>query len=339
MYSHCRRKLKTKLTAGTDLVEKTNREGFVENEAYYNFKAAILHCLDQVETLRQIDKKKLKDVYGPTPKSAPLSSTISEAKIFIEAKIKDSEVKDKILNYFTKIETDYKRVSENLIKAAGAGLSMSVVVHEVEKILYEVIKVLHAEKASDRVLDLITHLSKLIDGYAEIIRKSDQTYLPLSKIINQALFNTEYRLDSHHVEVIKNYNNFSGNQIVKVSKNLVLGTLINIIDNAIYWLDQKYISAKINNQTFEKKIFISLEEEDNFTSIIIADNGIGFSIPTEDIIEPFVSAKPGGMGLGLHIASEIMEAHKGAILFPEFNDVEIPVDFKFGAIVKLIFSK
>lgn len=99
----------------TDLIEKTNREGFVENEAYNDFKNAILHCLDVVESIRQIDKKKLKDIYGPTPKSAPLSSTIAEAKIFIEEKVKDPEVKDKILHYFTKIETDYKRVSDNLI--------------------------------------------------------------------------------------------------------------------------------------------------------------------------------------------------------------------------------
>lgn len=41
----------------TDLIEKTNREGFVENNAYVLFKNAILHCLDTVETLRQTDKK------------------------------------------------------------------------------------------------------------------------------------------------------------------------------------------------------------------------------------------------------------------------------------------
>lgn len=323
----------------TDLIEKTNREGFVENEAYHSFKFAILHCLDIVESLRQINKKKLKEIYGPTPKSAPLSSTISEAREYIEGKNIELGVKQKILNYFSKIEVDYKRVSENLIKAAGAGLSMSVVVHEVEKILFEVIKVLNAEKASTRVLDLVTHLSKLIDGYAEIIRKSDQTNWPISKIINQALFNTEYRLSSHNIEVVKKFNDFKGNQTIKISKNLILGTLINIIDNSIYWLDQKFISSKIDNKLFDKKIFIAIEEDANTISIIIADNGMGYAIPTEDITEPFVSAKPGGMGLGLHIASEIMEAHNGALIFPEFGDVEIPLEFKDGAVLKLNFPK
>lgn len=323
----------------TDLIEKTNREGFVENHAYVLFKNAILHCLDTVETLRQTDKKKLKELYGPTPKSAPLSNTIAEAKSFIEEKVKDSETKIKIINYFNKIEADYKRVSENLIKAAGAGLSMSVVVHEVEKILYEVIKVLKAEKASDRVLNLVTHLSKLIDGYAEIIRKSDHANNDINKIINQALFNTEYRIDAHKIFIEKEYLKYQGTRNVKISKNLVLGTLINIIDNSIYWLDQKYISYKVDNKEFTKKIYIDLLEDASYISVVIADNGNGFSVPTEDITEPFVSAKPGGIGLGLHIASEIMEAHKGSITFPEVNDLELPFEFQKGAIVKLNFPK
>src|SRR5690606_39213388 len=115
-------------------------EGFVDNDAYQAFRSAILHVLSTVETLRYTDKKKLKELYGPTPKSAPLSSTLAEAKEYVEEKVKDSETKNEIIKYFVKIESDYKRVSENLLKAAGAGLSMSVVVHEVEKILYEVMK-------------------------------------------------------------------------------------------------------------------------------------------------------------------------------------------------------
>jgi len=71
--------------SSTDLIEKTNREGFVENEAYRDFRNSILYCIELIETLRYSDKKKLKEVYGATPKSAPLMSTLSEAKQYIEA--------------------------------------------------------------------------------------------------------------------------------------------------------------------------------------------------------------------------------------------------------------
>lgn len=323
----------------SDLQEKTNREGFVENSAYKAFRNAILHCLDLVETLRQKDKKKLKEFYGPTPQSAPLQSTIAEAKIFVEENIKDEKIKVQIVKYFNKIEGDYKRISENLLKAAGAGLSMSVVVHEVEKILYEVEKVLKAEKGSERVLKLVTHLSSLIDGYAEIIRKSSQSSENIISVIDQALFNTEYRLMSHQIELDKNYKSYIGQTKVKVAKNLLIGTLMNIIDNSIFWLDQKGFAAIEKNESYKKKIFIGIIEEERFISIIIADNGTGFLIPTDDITEPFVSAKPGGMGLGLHIASEIMEAQNGRIIFPEKGDYEIPEEFKQGATIVLTLKK
>ncbi|MBK9225326.1 MAG: hypothetical protein IPO23_13290 [Flavobacterium sp.] len=58
-------------------------------------------------------------------------------------------------------------------------------------------------------------------------------------------------------------------------------------------------------------MFVNLVEEDKYLNLVIADNGTGFLIPTDDITEPFVTAKPGGMGLGLHILqNEIMEAQK-----------------------------
>lgn len=321
------------------LIEKTNREGFVDNPAYKAFKDSILHSIELVETLRFYDKKKLKEKYSPTTQSAPVMSILGEAKQYVEEKVKETEVKTQIVKYLGKIESDYKRVTENLLKAAGAGLSMSVVVHEVEKIIYEVEKVLKAEKGSERVLKLVEHLSSLIDGYAEIIRKSSQTTENIIEVIDQALFNTEYRLASHKIEVQKEYKKYKGPSKLKIAKNLLIGTLMNIIDNSIYWLEQKSIKEIAKEREFYKKLFINLVEENDTISLIIADNGTGFLIPTDDITEPFVTAKLGGMGLGLHIASEIMESQKGFIDFPELGRYEIPDEFKTGATVVFTFNK
>jgi signal transduction histidine kinase len=321
------------------LIEKTNREGFVETDAYQALRASILHTIDLIETLRFPDKRKLKKVYGPTPKSSPLKSTLSEAKRYVEEKVKETPIRQQIIKYFNKIESDFNILSETLLKAAGAGLSMSVIVHEVEKIIYEVEKVLKAEQASDRVLTLVEHLSSLIDGYADIIRKSNQSTVRISTIIEQALFNTEFRLDSHKIQVIKAYKEYKGTQSVKIAKNLLIGSLMNLIDNSIYWLDQKAINEKERNESYQKRIYFDLVEEEKFINLIIADNGTGFLIPTDDITEPFVTAKPGGMGLGLHIASEIMEAQKGRLYFPETSDFELPNEFFNGASVVFAFKK
>ena len=41
------------------------------------------------------------------------------------------------------------------------------------------------------------------------------------------------------------------------------------------------------------------------------------------------------MGLGLHIVNEIMKTQGGQLYFPEYEEYEIPVEFKTGAITIL----
>ena len=327
----------------SDLEEKTNREGFVSNEAYIAFKNAILHVIDLVEILRQTDKKKLKEIYGATPKTEPVMSLLGEAQRYIDEKVADNEVKTEIKKYLVKIERDYQLVTDNLLKAAGAGLNMSVVVHEIEKIIYEVDKVLKAENASPRALKLVQHLSSLVDGYADLIRRSDQENEIVTNVINQAVFNTEYRLESHNIVLTKQYlvNPSIKNLRCKMARNLMIGTIMNLIDNSIYWLDQKQYKKIEKKEEFTKRLFIDVVTDDDFIKIIVADNGTGILLPTEEITEPFVTGKKNGagMGLGLHIASEVMIAQGGNISFPEPGDYEIPAEFAQGAIVVLSLKK
>ena len=45
------------------------------------------------------------------------------------------------------------------------------------------------------------------------------------------------------------------------------------------------------------------------------------------------------MGLGLHIASEVLNAQGGKLSFPDAGDFEIPSEFEQGAIVVLSLKK
>ena len=323
----------------SDLEEKTNREGFIDNDAYNAFKNAILHVIGLIETLRQTDKKKMKEIYGPTPKSEPVMSLLGEAQRYVEEKVLDHEIKTQIKKYLVKIERDYKLVTDNLLKAAGAGLNMSVVIHEIEKIIFEVDKVLKAEKASERALKLVQHLSSLIDGYADLIRRSEQTNESVVNIINQAFFNTEYRLMTHNITSIKKYLERPEikNLRCKVARNLLIGAVMNLIDNSIYWLDQNAFKKMESQESYSKKIFVDVVTDEHFAHIIVADNGTGILLPPDDITEPFITGKKNGagMGLGLHIASEILAAQGGKISFPDRGDFDIPSEFEEGAKVVL----
>lgn len=323
----------------TDLQEKTNREGFVENEAYHALKGAVLHVLNVIEALRVEDKIKLRLEFGGKKESKTVDYIINETKDYVEKNVKEEPVRKEIVKYLQKIDSDYKSVKENLLHAAGSGLSLSIVVHEVEKIIYEVEKLLKYEKASERSIKLVKHLSSMIDGYSELLKKSSQKVQSLSSIIDQALFNTEFRQKSHNVEIIRQYKQRTDIQ-VKISKNLVLGCLQNIFDNSFYWLGRKYDER--DTSLGSKKIFIDFQESNHKYHLIIADNGTGFLSSDKFLLtEPFVSYKPhdSGMGLGLHIASQAMIANNGVLEFPDFYDFEIPDDFMSGAIIALSFNK
>ena len=312
------------------LTEKTNREGFVENSAYNALNETVLYAISIIENLKQYDQERIRDVYGVTRKSEPVLHLLADLKAYTEEHVREAEVKKRISSYLGKIEEDYTSLQRTLLTAAGAGLSLSVVIHEIEKIISEVDKVLHKENASVRALELVKHLSSLIDGYSNIIRKSDYKNEDLAKIIDQALFNTEYRLSAHKIRIDKAYKSRQ-NYKVKTARNIIVSSLINLIDNSIYWLDRA--GRK------DKQIFIDTYEEEGFVNIILADNGTGFTIPTDEVTKPFITAKPAGIGLGLHIVNEVMNAQSGFVEFPEPGDAELPSEFRNGACIILKFPK
>ena len=321
-----------------DLIEKTNREGFIENEAYITFKSAILYLLNVIENQRNIDKEKIRLFYGTKEKSQPVIASINELKSVVEEKIKDDVTRNEIIRYLDRIEKEYEDINEILLKSAGAGLNLSVVIHEMEKILGELKKVVEKEKVNERIVTLVRHLSDLVEGYTALIRSSGKKKEEIIKLIDQAIFNMEYRLNYHSIKLEKEYKNYKGDNKIPVVRNLLLNSIMNIIDNSIWWLDY---SKKDTDK--EKKLFINLiDKPEGYLSIIIADNGCGFTLPSEEIIKPYVFAKPDGMGIGLHIVSEVMKAQNGLLLFPEDNEIEdynIPAEYESGAIIILMIKK
>jgi two-component system phosphate regulon sensor histidine kinase PhoR len=103
--------------------------------------------------------------------------------------------------------------------------------------------------------------------------------------------------------------------IIKIDEEAVSEALVNLIDNAVKYSDNK------------KEIIIRTGQENNFAFVEIEDRGIG--IPEKDqkkIFEKFFRVSSGnvhnvkGSGIGLSIVKHIVDAHKGSIeLFSEVN--------------------
>jgi len=318
--------------ASLDLTEKANREGFVENDAYQELWRALRFALDRVESFRKTDKDLVRKVYGPKQASEPVITSINELKSFVSKMVKVETTRNEINRYLDRIEADYDAITNSLLKSAGAGLNLIIVIHQVEKIIKEIREMLRSKAASTILEDRVKTLSSLVEGYSILVKNSEKRERNLKKIVEQCVFNIDFRLQAHGIELVPAFRLRTKNLEAICSEGHVLNALMNLFDNSIWWLGY--------SKTKKPKVFLDISDQHpGYISIVIADNGPGFTLPTEEIIEPFVSDKPGGMGIGLHLTHQIMESLGGELIFPDMDIFDIPAEYERGAKIALAFKR
>jgi len=318
-----------------DLKEKTNREGFVENEAYHAFVNSIRYSLQLIVQERNVDKERLSVLYKKHKTIEPVLSDLNEVIEIVENKVQEPDTKNELLKYLANINSQYKEVKEILIKSANAGLNLSVVIHEIEKLISQLTESINRNDLK-KAKDISLMLEKIIRGYSAMIKKSSIKKNLLSSIVETALDNYEFRFSDHKIEIVSNLKKSKLEALLAEAESI--SVLTNLLDNSIYWLSY--------SRTENKKISVFITDHlSGYNSIIVSDNGPGFTISTEIATNPFITGKPHniGSGLGLHIANEMMKAMKGKLLFIDEYDIDFPNDIKTQkvnqAIIALCFPK
>ena len=151
-------------------------------------------------------------------------------------------------------------------------------------------------------------------------------------LIKEAIFSTEFRLRRHKIQLVNGLDASGFDFKVHGSKQMLIASITNLIDNSIHWLELKTHKRK--------SLYIGTSKEiEGGPAIVVADNGPGFGkdLP-EDLVAPFFTRRQGGMGLGLYIVSEVMRINKARLIFPDTGDVELPPEFD-GAVVALQFPE
>lgn len=307
-----------------DLIEKTNREGFVENAAYQALRQAIRYSVQQVAVERNIDKDRIRKAYK-SRQHQPVLDSLDD----LRTKLRRRKLLEEFAPQLDAVEHDYVEMRDQLLTAAGAGLSLSVVIHEVDKAIADLNRALERDVSVNRLRQLSQHLAELVEGLTYLVRRSGARAESAAAMVRNALFNVEYRLAYHNIQVTNRFteqNDFK----VRCVRRLIIASLMNIIDNSIWWLNVK-------NPT-TKRIWIGPSRELGGPSIVVADNGPGFVDPPDVLTQPFMSRRTEGMGLGLHLASEVMKAQGGQLLFPQHGDLELPKGIT-GAVVALKFKE
>ena len=302
------------------LRDKTNREGLIEEgNAVFDFKLLIptfLSYVKQYQYSRYQQKQKDKSVVD-LARSEVVSNHLSRLKGGLNKK------GDKVAaREVGKIEKEYKREKSYLIQRAeitedlaGVGLSVEMTSHDIMLMM-------------GRADDIAKELSKLSRNFGdeEIRQRADMLVGILAQINDsmrdvQSLFKSAKRrrkalriepvLDkiSQIYKSLLEKKDIQYEKIVLPGSPLVADTndgvamqvLINLFDNASYWLGIA--------DNAEKEITVTLNGPQG--ELIFSDNGPG--IDKEDlpyIFEPFYSGKgQEGRGLGLYIARQLLQRH------------------------------
>lgn len=319
------------------LREKTNREGFIEDEAYFAFVDAISYVIDLFIQQRNQDRMNLMSIYK-TGKNVtePVIGDLSEVISIVKEKVPDEKDQHQILTYLYRIESQYNEVRDTLIHSASIGINLGGAIHELEKQMAALKSCAEAGNIF-KVKEIIPVLETIIANYSSMMLKSEIQKFNVSQIVGKVIEYNRFRFQDHAIRLFSNYKKVDF--MAKLSKTETISALTNLVDNSIYWVCRSRIE--------DRMIYLYVTESfrEGFVTVAVCDNGPGFKIAPELAVRAFVSGKPlnAGMGFGLYITHETKKQLNGHMDILSNCDIELPskiVDKGIDkAIVALSFPK
>lgn len=310
------------LETNPSLKDQSNREGIVESQAFEDIKDYIKLILNEVEQRRYSERPR-ENQTGKTTKTSlfeklsltSLSDEIKEnnpssKEILDLIDQKDAEIKDTI----TKIQeviSRYRRLStlgqliDPIIHDGRNCLGKidtktNIIIKEANKTDFKMDKILEKANEIQSIRKDFAQLFKRIEPFGGRKRGRPQTLILEDVINNQFLINKE-ELEKHNID----YHVSETKHSVTIDESELAVVFMNLIQNSLYWL---------TTVETERKIDVSVSDEQEGLSIIISDSGPGIQSGTEEsIFDPYFSTKPDGIGLGLAIVGEIMAEYDGEL--------------------------
>ena len=318
------------------IIESTNRQGFVDNNAFYQLKKMVIEQVQQIEKYLQSQKIKARE--GTKSGLSTVSDTIKDLKEDI-SKIKGNatpelkETLDNIEKNLTKLKgtvnksiTDYNKLEEETKQKENLLFSLvslqtfaAMFSHMTKHTLGHIIT--SAEYFSDnfpnpKLESRFLKISKKI--YNEMVKlrigvdfmlkyaKSDSDLEEIS--IKELIENLFYNIysDILHKENIKVEVLLEKDLILNYNRKAIEDIFDNLISNSI---------KAVKNQPNKKIKCSGIINNNNFT-LFFSDNGTG--IDEQDkyrIFDVFftTTAEDGGAGMGLYMAKTRIEAMGGEI--------------------------
>ncbi|NRR90834.1 ATP-binding protein [Winogradskyella undariae] len=319
------------------LVEKTNREGLIENITYDKFQIIVKSIFSFFEKNALQDKEKIDEFLEELKpiKKIGFGDTIRE----LEEKLKEKNLDKELDPLLKKVGKDYNEMRDIMINSGMTGLNLGIAFHEIEREMKYINSDLQTDKINIiEIKDRVSSLLQIMESLSPLLRKNKKSNSTAKTIIEISKRRNDNRFNYH--EIVFSSPVLTGELPdfkFKGPTNLIISAVSNLIDNSIYWTTAK---RDLKGSTYQPAIFIGTDIATyDAPSIIIADNGNGFSMEPEYLTQAFKTNKEeGGMGLGLYFADLVMKMTGGKLLFPDVADLDLPPAYT-GACIVLVFPK
>jgi signal transduction histidine kinase len=324
------------LAGSGQLREKTNREGFVENDAFERLKEIVRSAMTVFERLRKPHKEALRAVLGGT--KVPLAVSIDTPVQRLKTELTNHKL-ERLLPVVEEISREYEQLREIMLTAGNAGLQLSLIFHELERGVRSLFDAIRKREKIEEIEERSRYLKDLLEGFATVLKKEPVRKHSIAKIAREAMFLNQLRFKKHRVTI--DFPLGTGKQKdanARASLGLAIGGVSNALDNAIYWTRVRWPDDESEKKP-NRRIWVGTSDEfDDSPALIVADNGPGLTDAPDDIVRPFWTRRPGGMGLGLYYANLAMELSGGKLLFPDPRDLDLPRGID-GAAIAFVFKK
>lgn len=318
-----------------NLRDKTSREGLIEIggasvDLIFLVQTFLSYIKQHPFARYQVDQRRrntAKSVY---------SGVVAQHLLDLKTELKKSGEQSRA-RQVAKVEAEYKREKEYLSRRAemtedlaGVGLSVEMASHDIMLLMSRAQDISRrlAQASRKPIGDeigkqadmLIGVLDQIVNGMQDIQslfkssrrrRKSLKVEPVLDKI--HQIYSTLLEKRDIHYQKIKVSDS---PLVVSATDGIVMQVLINLFDNASYWLD--------TIDPAEREIRVTVDGEQG--ELIFSDNGPG--VDSEDmpyIFEPFYSGKgQEGRGLGLYIARQLLERYGYRIALAENHQKVLP---------------
>ncbi|WP_232494808.1 ATP-binding protein [Novosphingobium kaempferiae] len=313
------------------LHEKTNREGFVENEAYDRLQRLVLGALWVLQVERNIDKERIRELTGGPP---DVPQGVDGPLAELRRLASENRIGDVLEPTIRKIEDDYNMLRENFARSGVSHAGLAVIFHEVERGVRVLTGSINDPAMTiESIRDQAGQLQGVLETSSQLLKTTTSKPGSLRDIVRTARDLSLLRFRLHGIKLECPALEEDGPEATATfASSLVLGALTNLIDNAVHWVKVRHADPA------ERRIFVNVVPDyEGGPAIVVADNGSGFLDDPATMISPFFTRRPGGSGLGLYFANLVMDLNEGHLVFPTMDQAEVPDGYD-GAVAALVFG-